>query len=604
MKLHLLIFLYLILFPGIECFKASAQGQDKFIYMENGKLYHPDGSEVALWGVNLQSMLSWEYNALMKKAGIPKDAEVWKSMVDNALDELEIMNCKVWRTHLTPADFTDANGNLAETIYLDLLDYTIAEASKRGIYAYVSFINHMGNYEVEQSFMQKSFEHAKLISNEDKKHFQKALLMFDENYLNASKNYITNLLNRVNPYSNSSYNNDTSIVVWEIMNEPTYMSYDMMKLYDDEYNRYRSWLADSGYTENGGEYYPRYRKLRVLDYINEMYQTVKDGGAKQPIGWNCNWHRMIRGREDVFEAIAQSEMDVISFCNYPGQGVASKDGPYWSNPVDLTEYDFTNWYRECYDNRDWYGWALEPRFADKAKVVYEFETFYNQSAYLYPVMADFMRSMGVQAATMWHYSFSAYAHKRNGSHMLNLKCTPRKAASFVVASKIFENTPLLQPYHTSSTTEWTTDSYMYSYEKNLSIFSSTEEYITSGTLYRPESPMPHDNVKHIYGYGSSPVVKYCGSGTYDIHISSDTIKVHIEPNSGWLRPPWGRDGFRYIVTELDYDREYLMELRLKGWNVENCSLFRVNKENESPQSFIGNKLRFVAKPGDYIITKK
>ncbi len=32
-----------------------------FVSMQNGKLYTPGGEELALWGVNLQPCLSWEY---------------------------------------------------------------------------------------------------------------------------------------------------------------------------------------------------------------------------------------------------------------------------------------------------------------------------------------------------------------------------------------------------------------------------------------------------------------------------------------------------------------------------------------------------------------
>ena len=65
--------------------------QNEYVYLEKGRLYHPNGEELALWGVNLQPMLSWEYNSMMKKAGIPKDARVWKKMTYKSLDELQLL---------------------------------------------------------------------------------------------------------------------------------------------------------------------------------------------------------------------------------------------------------------------------------------------------------------------------------------------------------------------------------------------------------------------------------------------------------------------------------------------------------------------------------
>jgi hypothetical protein len=167
----------------------SAMSQDNFVFVQDGRLYYPNGEEVALWGVNLQSMISWEYNAKMRDAGIPKDAEAWKKMTDRSLDELEIMDANYIRVHLTPADFTDADGNLVETIYLDLLDYTTAEAAKRGMRLCYSFLNHMGGYEVATSFMKASYDEARSISTEDYKTYRKALNMFDEGYVAASKNF-------------------------------------------------------------------------------------------------------------------------------------------------------------------------------------------------------------------------------------------------------------------------------------------------------------------------------------------------------------------------------------------------------------------------------
>ena len=576
---------------------------DRFLYVENGRLYHPDGNEVAMWGVNIQPMLSWEYEGAIKARGIPKNIDSWKDIVDDALDELEILNCKVWRAHLTPADFTDANGNLVHTIYLDILDYTVAEAAKRGIYSYIAFLNHMGKSEVDASFMQSVYEQARQISKDDAKLYQRNLLMFDSGFKSKSLNFIQKLLERTNPYLEVQYKSDTSIAVWEIMNEPTYMNADQIKKFTGEYASYKLWLSENGLSENAASSYYSYRKMRVKNYINEVIDSIKSTGAKQAIAWNCNWHRMINGREDVFEAIAESKAEVVSFCNYPGQGVASQNGSYWNNPIDLTRYNFSSWYRDCYVNRDWYGWALEPRFAEKAKIVYEFETFFNQSAYLYPVMADFLRSVGTQMACMWRYSLPVYAQYNNGSHFLNLKCTPAKAASFVVASKIFENTPILQDYHSNSTTEWQDEHYMYSYKKNLSIYSSEDDYITSGSLTQEESLKPSADVRHILGYGSSPLVKYGGTGIYDIHISENQISIHIEPNSGWLRLPWGGDNIGGPVTTLDYEKSYAMEIRLDGWKGTDCNLIHLVDGVRVSEIFIGKGLRFAAQPGNYLIER-
>ena len=60
-------------------------GDEKFqrIYVEDATLYHEDGSEVALWGVNFQSAMSWEWAVSRRygKGSKRYDKAEWKAMV-------------------------------------------------------------------------------------------------------------------------------------------------------------------------------------------------------------------------------------------------------------------------------------------------------------------------------------------------------------------------------------------------------------------------------------------------------------------------------------------------------------------------------------------
>ena len=77
----------------------------------------------------------------------------------------------------------------------------------------------------------------------------------------------------------------------------------------------------------------------------------------------------------------------------------------------------------------------EKRFLNKARIVYEFETYYNHSSYLYPLMAKYFRAQGIQAAAMWTYLLPGQVEYTAASHHLNLKTTPNKAASFMIAGE-------------------------------------------------------------------------------------------------------------------------------------------------------------------------
>lgn len=576
-----------------------------FAYVENGRLYHPDGREVALWGVNLQPCISWE-RSMLRDAGVKKDPAVYKKMVDGALDELEIMKCKVLRCHLTPADFTDEKGNLVETIYLDMLDYMIAEAPKHGMYTYITFLNHMRQGEVPESFMFEVVKKSRINGEEtgrsDTWLYRQANLIFEEESLECAKNYIRQLLTRTNPYNGLKYLEDPTNILWEVMNEPRYMDYDQMKAAEYHHRQYQAWLSEQDLEDGNGKHYARYRKERVLNYLNDMHDFIRSTGAQQPISWGCNWHKMIVGREDVFAAIAESSMEAVSFCNYPGQDEAQKNAGgdnYWDSSLDLGRHDFSDWFRQCYTNREWYGWLLEARFSQKARLVYEFETFYNQSAYLYPVQAEFMRAVGVQVATMWQYSFSEYAQYRSGSHVLNLNATPRKAASFAVASGIFENTPLLQEYNVDSPTEKVTNDRMFSYEKDLSIFSTDDVYFYSGNVSGQEEPGPHPGVKEIVGQGSSPIVNYGGNGVYSIEISDTQIEIFIAPDYRWIKPPWQRG--KGLVTSLNDSVTHSFELKMETLHISRCELFRIENGRRIPQQLNEGRLKFDAQPGKYVI---
>ena len=407
--MHKIKFTILVLFVSAL---SGLFAQNEYVFLKKGRLYHPNGQELALWGVNLQPMLSWEYNSMMKKAGIPKDAEVWKKMTDKSLDELQLLGANYIRVHLTPGDFTDADGNLVETIYLDLLDYLTAEAPKYGIYICYAFFNHMGRSEVAESFMETSYKIANVIGRpkEVKKKHHKALRMFESNFFEASKKYIKNLLKRTNPYNNKTYNSDANIVAWEIMNEPVFFQRNNLKIYPQEHRRYQSWLAERGVSDIDKNYF-EYRKQRVLQYINGIHDAIRKGGAVVPVIWSLNWHRFRNGHEDIFEAVAESKVEAVAFCTYPGQNIAKQrgGGNYESFSGDLSSYDFSEWFRRGYNQQARYGWLKSEMFSDKAKVVYEFESFYNHSSYIYPALADFQRSLGAQAAAMWHYSMTDYA---------------------------------------------------------------------------------------------------------------------------------------------------------------------------------------------------
>ncbi len=582
------LLLWTLLLASTATAMASTKGaQQDYVYVENGVLYLPSGAEMSLWGVNLQPPLSWEYNSRMRHVGTQLSFEALRELTDESLDELQRMDVDIVRCHLTPADYTSAEGELVETIYLEMLDYMIAACKQRGIYVYITLLNHMGNAYIKESMLNKTDHKEWIIS---------------PSIVAKSKTYIEQLLNRKNKFTGKSYCEESAICMWEIINEPRYYKYDEFK--ESPYAEiYTKWLAESGASDTPEKYF-EFRSEKVLGYIDGIYDLIRSTGARQPIVWNCNWHKMVVDCQDVFDVIAQSKVEVVSFCNYPGQSECKV--PYWDNPVDHTERDFTQFFKNGHGKYEWYGWALSEPFASKAKVVYEFETFFNSSSYLYSQMARFMRSMGAQAACMWTYCMPDYAPYITGSHNLSEVCTPTKAAGFVVANQIFKSTERYAPYSMANSSEDVTPNYIISRMRDLAAFASDQIFAYSNSI---DSEDLQDALQHtpkrILGRGSSKFASSNSEGRYMIEMGEKELHLYVEPNVRYLREHWQQCSYKDgVAVDVRYDEPCQMSLSIEGWQEDgDYTIQRVEGKKRKKYAKVQSLSSLSLKPGEYIINK-
>jgi hypothetical protein len=522
------------------------------IVCRKGVLQYEDGGEVALWGVNLQTALSWEYNGRLKPSGIPLQVEALKRVTVEALDQLQWMETQVVRAHLLPGDFTDADGNLVDTVFLDALDHLIAQCRQRGIYVYLTLVNDMQCYYRPDSFMKGHLRHEWL---------------FDEPFLQRMERYIQALLNHRNRYTGQAYRDEPAIAVFEVINEPGYMDYAMLAG-DSKNAAYRqafeAWCAARRIHDYPESYFPAYRYELVHRVVNRLAKAIRDTGSRKPVVWNLNWPKMIVAHEDVFQAVADSSVDAVSFCLYPGQvDVAT---PYWEHPTDLSGKNYLPALRQCYMDYDQLRWLLGRRFAGKAKVTYEFETFFNQSSHLYPAMARVFRALGSQMAMMWQYTLPPPARYCGGSHYLNLDGSPQKALSFRIASRAFGELPRGCPYDVKAETEMVFGHTAISYPHDLSVFSTDQALFYSRSFDAAPLPIsPH--VQEIAGCGRSPLVSYAGTGAYFLRVEPDKIELLIRPDVSYPRPLWrypGRPPWT-PTCELDAKTPHSLSIHLPGW---------------------------------------
>ena len=556
-----------------------------YTYVRNGVLYGPDGKELSLWGVNFQPCLKWEYNDKLLPEGYPETWKTFRSVIDNNIDDIRKMGVSVIRCHLTPADFTDSSGNLAETPYLQALDYMVAESAKRKIYVTLTFVNLMG-----QGYCMESVFNS--IKKED--------LIFRQDIATSTRNYIRQLLTRKNRYTGHTYASEPAIAYWEIINEPLYFDYDEIKADPQAGHRYLSWLQQENLEDNKNSF-ALFREKTVKEYIDEMCLTVKNSGARQPVSWCMNWHKFRQGNEDIFNGVATSSADIVSICNYPGQDIAGPE--YYNNPIDLTSTDFADWFRRYYEMEDGYGWICSEQFASKAKVVYEFETFFNQSAYLYPIQALYFRTLGIQSAAMWTYTIKEAAINYAGSHFLNLDCTPQKAASFIVAHEIFSKTPRATALNENLNEQFMRD-FVISRKHDACIWSDKSKLYYSKDISEWHPIEIHNDVKEIVGIGNSPLVEYSGTGIYFIEDTGDTLHIEIRPDHKWINDPWNsKIKHKKKTSELGYNSTNRMTINLKDWQTARYSVYRQDgkKERKIMQTARLDSLQLY--PGKYIITR-
>lgn len=177
--------------------------------VEDGVLRYPDGKEVCLFGVNYYPQ-SWGQYANMKKLTSDMKAAIRRDM-----DDMKAMGVEVIRVHIFDTEITDRQGNLLENDHLDLLDYAVSEAKKRGIYYMFTLIAWWGSpVQNPDSFSVRT---------------PKEAMWFADEAVAAEENYVRRMLTHRNPYTGLRYCEEPAVCALEIMNEPAYWDYnDMM----------------------------------------------------------------------------------------------------------------------------------------------------------------------------------------------------------------------------------------------------------------------------------------------------------------------------------------------------------------------------------------
>ena len=451
-----------------------------------------DRSEVALFGANYIVPSASDYRA----AGyVTKDR---KKIIDDDMAHFARMGWDGMRLTLWGDwENSDRAGNLIANDHLDLMDYLIARARERGIYMLLSPIQtyNAGWPDALGDTTSPGFSN----------HFQKGELGTNPAAIAAQANYITQLLEHVNPYTGTRIKDEPAILFIEMINEPTHHSADL----------------------DGS-----------VRYINTLVDAVRRTGCEKILFHNVS--------QDfgIAEAIKRSKVQGASFGWYP-TGLNSG-------------HELQGNYLRTVDS---YERMLTPALAGRPRIVYEFDSPDLRTGYMYPAMARAFRSVGTQFVAMFAYDMLATSSRNLGwqTHYLNLVYTPRKAMSAIIAAEAMRRLPRMRSYGAYPGNTRFGD-FRVSYEENLGELVAADAYLNAGTT---PSPAPHPaELRRVAGYGSSPVVGYDGEGIYFVDKLRDGVwRLEVYADAVPVRDPFEMQSPDKIVTRA-IARAWPMQIKL------------------------------------------
>jgi hypothetical protein len=374
--------------------------------------------------------------------------------------------------------------------------------------------------------------------------YGKGAALVNSKAIAAQERYLKQFFKHVNPYTHKTYTTDRFVIATEINNEPHH----------------------SG------------PKDLTTAYINRMMDAIKSTGWTKPVFYN------ISESPYYADAVAASNVNGFSFQWYP-TGLVSGHEQLGNLLPHVDRYTIP--------------FDTIAAFKNKARMVYEFESGDVLQPYMYPAMARSFKTAGFQWATQFAYDpmATAYANTEYQTHYLNLAYTPSKAISLLIAGKVFHQVPMYKSYG-SYPADTTFSVFKISYKQQLSQMNSpTEFYYSNNTTTLPVQP---NMLQHIAGVGSSPVVKYTGTGAYFLDkVAAGVWRLEVMPDATRLRDPFKRTSLDREVTRVTAEKgDMLVVLRDLGDSFSSTPI------NIKGSTLIAKGVNIHVTPGVYLLKRK
>lgn len=383
---------------------------------------------------------------------------------------------------------------------------------------------------------------------------QKGDLAHSEPAIQAQIRYITQLLNYDNPYTGRKIKDEPNILFIEFINEPTQHPDDIPGM---------------------------------IRYIDRVIDAIRATGCEKLTFYNISQDFR------VAPAIAGSNVQGSTFAWYP----SGLDAGHEVKGNGLLRVDR---YEQMHNEQ----------LSNKAKLVYEFDTPDIVDGYMYPAMAREFRHAGAQFAAIFSYDMLRTAPRNLGwkTEYFNMVFTPSKAVSAVIASEVMRRSPLNKGYGYYPENNVFGD-FRVSYEERLSVQNTEDMFCYSNDCN--DLPKAPEKLRHIVGFGSSPVVRYDGTGIYFLDRNDDkTWTVEIYPDIVELKDPFAHYGsFTEIVRRPEYNQRH-MSIELPGLKAEldlTPGKYTVNAKGKileyEPLPAEDFYLSFKDEPGTYVPVK-
>lgn len=434
----------------------------------------------------------------------------------------------------------DAQGNFIENQHSQLMDYLVTKATERDIYMLLTPI-HTYNPAWADRLNDSSYAPAGFSSL-----YPRAELGTNAKAIAAQRNYIAQMLNHVNPYSQKALKNEPNILLVEMINEPIH------------------------HPEN---------RQQSIDYINSLVDAVRSTGSQQ-----ITFHNLTQDL-NIIDALAASKVQGASFGWYPSGLVAGRElrGNFLPNV-------------------DHYSSLLDPKIAHKTRIVYEFDQGDLNTGYLFPAIARSFRAVGTQFAAIFAYDMLATAPYNLGwqTHFINLLHTPRQAVSAVIAGEAMRRLPAKHDFGRYPDNTQFGD-FSVDYATDSSLLNAADAYMNAGAS-RVKAKQP-EQLQRVVGFGPSPLVDYEGTGAYFLDKVSDGLwRLEVYPDAILVSDPFAQPQPDKIVSRL-YFKHWPMSLQLPDLG-KNFSVMPITLPKGSQgDAQIARNGRIQVAPGVWLLSK-